>query len=214
MEQEKEKQIQEIVNQKNPNPAARFWNWLWHSNSILSWIVALGLAFVIVKFIFFPCLSLVAASSLPLVVVESSSMSHPGSFVGNVIQSEDSFLSWWDENKNWYEQKGINEEQAEQWSLKTGLEKGDIVFVYGRGEPEIGDIIIFNANQKHPLIHRIVDIKENGNKVYSTKGDNNQEQLLIEKQIPKDALIGKAVFRIPLLGWVKLVFVEIIKAFS
>ena len=52
----------------------------------------------------------------------------------------------------------------------------------------------------------------NGDIVYSTKGDNNQGQLFIEKQIPEDALVGQAVLKIPKIGWLKLIFVELIDA--
>ncbi len=193
----------------------QFWNWIWHSDSFFSWIVALIFAFVIVKFLFFPVISVILATKLPLVVVESGSMQHPGTFIGNVIGSQNAFQSWWQEMKGWYEDRGITEEEAETWSLKTGLEKGDIVIVSGWGTPEVGDVIIFNANTAHPIIHRIVSIEEvNGEKVYSTKGDNNSDQLYSEKQISEDAVIGKALVRIPKLGWLKLAFVEVGSLFS
>lgn len=197
--------------QKNTNKLKKFWNWLWHSDSILSWIVALLLAFVTVKFILFPFLSFLLGTSLPLVVVESSSMEHPGSFIGNVIGAEDNFELFWQEKGSWYEQKGITKNEAKQWPLKTGFDKGDIIIVYGRSKAETGDIIIFEANQKHPVIHRAIST-ENG--IIETKGDNNAAQLPSEKNIQEDEVIGKAVFRIPKLGWVKLAFVEIIEAFS
>lgn len=193
------------------NKLRQFWDWLWHSDSLLSWLVALALAFVTVKFIFFPVLSFLFGTSLPLVVVESSSMEHPGSFVGNVIGAENDFELWWDEKGDWYGQKDINKEEAESWPLRTGFDKGDIMIVYGRFQPEIGDVIIFNANAKHPIIHRIVSI---GGDAIETKGDNNEGQLPIEKNIKQEDLVGKAVFRIPKLGWVKLAFVEVINAFS
>jgi len=190
--------------------AKKIWNFLWKDESLLSWVVSLVLAFIIVKFIFFPALSLVFATSMPLVVVESSSMHHPGSFIGNAIGLQDSFSLWWQDKGNWYENKGINETQAENWPLRGGLEIGDIVLVSGRGKPEIGDVIIFNADQQHPIIHRIIDIKGINNELYySTKGDNNSEQLIAEKEIPKNALIGKAILKIPKLGWIKLAFVKL-----
>lgn len=199
---------------KEQSAIRKSWNWLWNSNSILSWIVSLILAFIIVKFVFFPLISLALATKLPLVVVESSSMHHPGSFVGNAIGLQNSFEIWWNQAKDWYVNNGINEQDAEKWPLKTGLEKGDIVLVTGYGKPEIGDIIIFNANQQHPVIHRIIDIKTiDGQIVYSTKGDNNADQLIIEKDIPENAIIGKAAVRIPELGWIKLIFVDIINVF-
>lgn len=195
---------------KRKSKLGKFWNWLWHSDSILSWIVALALAFVIVKFIFFPVLSFLLGTSLPLVVVESSSMEHPGSFMGNVIGSENSFDLWWEEKGAWYEDKGLAKEDAVNWPLRTGFDKGDIMIVYGRFQPEVGDVIIFNANTRHPIIHRIVSVNE----AIETKGDNNAAQLSVEKSISEDALIGKAVFRIPKLGWLKLIFVEVINVFT
>ena len=47
------------------------WNWIWNSDSIWSWIVALIVIFIIIKFIFFPTLSLIFGTSLPLAGVES-----------------------------------------------------------------------------------------------------------------------------------------------
>jgi len=195
--------------------ASKIWHFLWKDDSIWSWIVSLILAFIIVKFVFFPLLSLIFATSLPLVVVESGSMHHPGSFVGNVIGSQDRFQLWWSQAGNWYTGRGITETEAENWPFKTGMEIGDIILVSGYGKPEIGDVIIFNANQQHPIIHRIIDINGvDGELYYSTKGDNNSEQLIAEKDIPADALIGKAILKIPKLGWIKLGFVKLIQAFS
>jgi len=191
----------------------QFWKWLWHSDSILSWLVALIFAFIIVKFIFFPIISFTFQTSLPLVVVESGSMHHPGTFLGNTFSTQGSFNLWWASSSRWYENIGIYKEQSQEWPLRTGLEKGDIVLVQGWTKPKVGDIIIFSADTVHPIIHRVVKIEViDGKNVYSTKGDNNSDQLVSEKQIQENALIGKAVFRIPKLGWLKLFFVEIGKA--
>ena len=192
----------------------KVWDFIWNSNSIWSWILSIILAFIVVKFAFFPLLSLTLGTSMPLVVVESSSMHHSGSFIGNTIGLQNSFEAWWSDAKSWYEARGMTMQQAENWPLKTGLEKGDIVILARAKQPSIGDIIIFNANQAHPIIHRIINITSiNGNIVYSTKGDNNSDQLYIEKQIPEDAIVGKATFRIPKLGWLKLGLVELINSF-
>ncbi len=190
--------------------AKKIWDFLWKDDSLLSWLFSLILAFIIVKFIFFPFLSLFLGTSMPLVVVESGSMHHPGSFIGNVIGLEDNFEIWWKEESKWYFNMGLNKTEAEKWPLKTGLEMGDIVVVSRKDNLKVGDIIIFEAGKKHPIIHRIVKIKEiNGKVYYETKGDNNSGQLSIEKSIPENAVIGKAVFRIPFLGWVKLAFVKL-----
>ncbi len=206
-----------VIKEKNKASKSKLgkaWDFIWNSNSIWSWILSIILAFIIVKFAFFPLLSLVLGTSMPLVVVESSSMHHSGSFIGNTIGLQDNFQLWWEQEKSWYETRGITREQAGEWRLNTGLEKGDIVVVTAAENLEVGDIIIFNANQAHPVIHRIVNIKSiNGEIVYSTKGDNNSDQLYVEKQIPEDALVGKAVFKIPKLGWLKLALVEFINGF-
>ena len=189
----------------------KFWYIVWEDESLLGWIISLIFAFLIIKFIFFPGLALVFGASMPLVVVESSSMHHPGNFIANYFQSDSLFHEWWQQSGKWYEDINIDEQQAEKWSLKNGLEIGDVIVVWRVGELKIGDIIVFEANQKYPIIHRIINISEvNGRKVYSTKGDNNMGQLFVEQRIPEDSIIGKAVFRIPLIGWVKLVFVKML----
>lgn len=195
--------------------AKKTWNFLWKDDSLLSWIVSIILAFIIVKFIFFPLLSLIFGSAMPLVVVESGSMHHPGSFLGNLLVLESNFDKWWVQSEIWYTNIGITKEQAINWPLKTGIEIGDIILVVRASNLKVGDIIIFNAGQSHPIIHRIIEIKEqDGKKVYSTKGDNNSGQLQIEKEIQESAIIGKAYLRLPKLGWIKLVFVKIIQYFS
>ena len=190
----------------------KIWDFLWKDDSIWSWIVSLLLAFIIVKFVFFPLLSLAFATKLPLVVIESGSMHHSGSFFGNVLGLERNFELWWNENGEWYEKKGINKSVAAKWKFRTGMEMGDIILVSGWDKKlEIGDVIIFNANSRHPIIHRIIKIdKKNNEKIYSTKGDDNEEQLISEKEIKENAVLGKAIFKIPKLGWIKLEFVKLL----
>ncbi len=169
----------------------KFWNFL-KKDTWQSWLVSIALIILIIKFIFFPSLSLLTGSSLPLVVVESCSMYH-----------ESSFNSWWSSNKEWYESKGISKLDFQEFPLKSGLNKGDIVLVLGSKEHSIGDIIIFKSQTQYPLIHRAVSASPLG-----TKGDHNTDQLDLEKSIPQEAVIGKAVAKIPYLGWIKLIFFE------
>ncbi|MEK6915069.1 MAG: hypothetical protein AABW89_00825 [Nanoarchaeota archaeon] len=168
----------------------KFWGFL-KEDTWQSWIVSLVLAFVLIKFVFFPFLSWAFATSLPLVVVESCSMYH-----------QDDFDSWWDRNGIWYEEHGIDKGVFEK-NFKNGLNKGDIVFVTGRGTYETGDVLIFNSQYKYPLIHRLVRLEP-----YDTKGDNNFAQLPGELGIEEEQFVGKAIGRIPGLGWIKLVFFE------
>ena len=169
----------------------KFWNFL-KKDTWQSWLVSIVLIILFIKLVFFPVLSLLTGSSLPLVVIESCSMYH-----------ESNFEEWWDKNSAFYEAKNIAKPEFESSDYKNGLNKGDIILVSGKDNYEIGDIIIFTASAKHPLIHRIITQNP-----ISTKGDHNANQLDIERDISKDSIIGKAALRIPLLGWIKLVFFE------
>ena len=173
----------------------RTWHFLWKSDSIWSWLVDLALLYLIVKFIFFPLLSLTFGTALPSVIVESSSMHHTGDIDG-----------WWRSYGWWYEQKELTKEQVSQWDFMKGINKGDIIVVFGVKNISMGDVIIYNAGQQKPIIHRVVSLNP-----IQTKGDNNQGQLQFEYNIKQEQVIGKAVLRIPKLGWIKLVFVEIFK---
>jgi hypothetical protein len=189
--------------EKKGNFVSKFWRFL-NEDSWQSGVVSLILIVVFIRFIFFPTLSFATGSQLPLVVIESCSLYH-----------DSGFDKWWNENGEWYESRGISEAEFSEFHHRNGLNKGDIIFVWGRSDYEIGDIIIFQSNPEsnaaHPIIHRIV--AENP---YGTKGDNNEQQLtsnnniqkIDETNIPRDFIIGKAAFRIPLIGWLKLIFFE------
>lgn len=172
----------------------KFWDFL-KEDTWQSWLVSLILIIIFIKFIFFPVLSLITATPLPLVVVESCSMYH-----------DSSFDEWWDKNAAWYESKNIEKADFEEFSFKNGLNKGDIIFVWGRADLNLGDIIIFNADAQHPIIHRLVTLNP-----LSTKGDNgktNSGQSGFEQDIPEQAVLGKSAFKIPAIGWIKLIFFE------
>ena len=175
----------------NSSGLKKFWAFL-KEDTWQSWLVSLVLAFVIIKFIFFPVLSFTLGTSLPLVVVESCSMYH---------QSD--FDNWWAQGGAWYENQDISKSLFTSFPFRSGLNKGDIVIVSGHGSVELGDVIIFESSYKYPLIHRLVTTD-----VLSTKGDNNVGQLSAEVVIPEEAILGKAIVRVPALGWIKLIFFE------
>jgi len=216
-----------IKNTKN------FWNWIWNSDSILSWVVALIVIYLFVKFIFFPGLSLIVGSSLPLAGVESSSMDHQIvqddfrrlTLCGNIYAESEkehiNFEEYWNSCGNWYEEKEISKDIFSEFSLRNGFRKGDIIIVWGRFVPKLGDVIIFKPNlgslAPRPIIHRIVGIEQDSEGfVFETKGDHNQKQLTSgnniyntdETNIREDQIIGKAVFKIPYFGWFKIIVVE------
>ena len=184
----------------------KFWAFL-KEDSWKSTGVTLILLVVLIKFILFPLLSFITGSALPLVVIESCSLYHEADFDG-----------WWGSNGAWYEYRGINKEDFSEFPYKNGLNKGDIIFVWGRGDYGLGDIIIFTpnieANSKYPIIHRVMTENPLG-----TKGDHNKGQLSLDNNprridetiILDSQVIGKSSLRIPLLGWVKLIFFEFSK---
>ena len=219
---------------KLPKELKKIWDWIWNSDSLLSWIIALILIFIFVKFIFFPILSLIMGTSLPLAGVESSSMDHQiikddlgilslcGIYTKNKIEFMD-FNEYWRFCGEWYEENGITKNEFSEFPLKNGFKKGDIVIVYGRFEPKIGDIIIFKANSEslapRPIVHRIVKIDNKNLAIIQTKGDHNEKQLskdnnylkTDETKIFEDQIIGKVVFKIPYLGWFKIWVTDLLK---
>jgi hypothetical protein len=187
----------------------KFWNklWfiLWKDDSLKGWVFSIVFLFIIIKFIFFPVLSFVTGTSLPLAIVESCSMYHEGIFFHN-------FDNWWEQHEKKYSEYNISKENFKEFIFEDGFNKGDILFLIG-ANPErlrIGDVIIFDAGRNNPIIHRIVNIKyEDGKHIFSTIGDNNNGQWDFEKEIREEQLMGKAIFKIaPYLGWGKLVFFE------
>ncbi len=189
------------------NILKKTWYFIWKDDSLLSWIVNVILAFLIVKFIIYPGLGFLLSTTHPLVAVVSGSMEHDGSFD-----------SWWQSQSSWYEEHSIKKEEAFSWKFHNGFNKGDIMLLYGTSPKNIkkGDIIVFKSSQPDPIIHRVVRIyQENGNVYFQTKGDHNQESYpsLGEDRISEDRLIGKAIVRIPFLGWVKIIFTSIIDLF-
>lgn len=183
----------------------KFWFLLWKDDSLKGWVFSIVFLFIFIKFIFFPVLGFVAGTSLPLAIVESCSMYHEG----NLFSDSD---SWWERHDSKYAKFFINNLDFQGFKLRKGFNKGDILFITKANPEKLegGDIIIFQANQRNPIIHRIVDVREeNGGFVFSTIGDNNQGQLSFEKTITSDQLIGKAVIKVaPYFGWVKLVFYD------
>ena len=183
----------------------KFWFIVWKDDSLKGWVISIIFLFLFIKLIFFPVLNFTTGTSLPLAIVESCSMYHQGDIFSN-------FNEWWQRHDEKYSRLKITSSEFRTFKLKNGFGKGDILFIVGV-KPEkvkIGDIIIFNANQRNPIIHRVINItKENNKYIFSTMGDNNNGQLTFEHAIPQNELIGKAVFRIaPYLGWGKLIFFE------
>jgi len=136
----------------------------------------------------------ISSSSMNLVIVESCSMYHRTD-LETILKNEI------------YTKNNISIEDIKSWSFKQGFTKGDIIFSVAPRNIEVGDVIIFNSGQqnvRYPIIHRIIRSGE----TFTTKGDNNQGLLDYEKEIQPEQILAKSVFRIPYLGWIKLIFFD------
>lgn len=218
-------------NKKKPTTnAGKIWYFIWHDNSIWSWLVNIVLAFILIKFIFYPLLGLILGSQLPVVAVVSESMDHRFTkdackpiyrLCGETNNVRPSFFTdsdlYWDTCGDWYENRGISKENFNDFSLSSGFSKGDIIVLIGKkpSNIEIGDIIVFQAKKAYPIIHRVVNkTSKNGKFVFQTKGDHNPSQIsdfaINELAISENSVIGVGVGKIPLLGWVKIGLVELL----
>ena len=190
---------------KFKNFLKKFWFIVWKDDSFKGWIISLIFLFIIIKGIFFPLMSLATGTKLPLVIVESCSMYHEDNLFSD-------FDEWFEKHDVKYWEHKISKEMFSTYSFKKGFNKGDILFITGAKpeELEIGDTIIFAANYKTPIIHRIVEIKqENGEYIFATLGDNNLGQIYFETSIKENQIVGKARANIaPYVGWIKLIFFE------
>ncbi len=209
---------------KIKNAVGKTWNFLWNDNSWQSWLVSIVVAFVFIKFLFLPGVGLLFGTQLPIVAVVSGSMEH-GKVGDNVLGiphmcgksyvKEDYYMKfddYWQECGEWYEKRGITKEEFKEYSFKNGFNKGDIMFLHGveAEEVEIGDVIVFQSRQRpEPIIHRVVKKTfTNGKYVFETKGDHNGMSGAVDFNITEEQLYGKAYFRLPLLGYVKVFAAE------
>lgn len=83
-------------------------------------------------------------------------------------------------------------------SMKPNIEIGDVVIVKKEKELKEGDIISYRKG-KSVITHRITSIiEENGEKIYKTKGDNNNTE--DSEQIINEIIEGKVIKIIPKIG--------------
>ena len=184
----------------------RLWHFIWEDDSIWSWIANIVLALILIKFIVYPGLGFLLQTSHPVVAVVSESMEHNGGFD-----------KWWGNAGKWYAANGIEKDDFSNFPLKNGFNKGDIMVLVGKKAENIkaGDVIVFWSARQDPIIHRVVKKwKSDGIYYFQTKGDNNPNSIknpaLDETKISEEQVIGKAVLRIPLLGYIKILFADLL----
>ena len=73
----------------------KFWFIVWKDDSFKGWILSLLFIFIFIKFIFFPGLSFITGTQLPLAIVESCSMYHQGNLLSNNAE-------WWERQNSKY----------------------------------------------------------------------------------------------------------------
>lgn len=145
---------------------------------------------IILAFLFHMILGLIFSTSLPVVAVVSSSMQHDN--------PEVTHYGWLEKNL------GYNRSYIDSWPISNGFSIGDMPIVKGSDSYQVGDVIVYDAGQPAPLIHRIIKINPDG--TYQTKGDNNPGQLPYELSVKKEQIKGKVIFVVPYLGWFKVIF--------
>ena len=199
----------------------KVWKFFWEDDSVWSWIANIIVAFLLIRFIVYPVLGVVLGTSFPIVGVLSESMEHGlhnGMICGQSYQEfPESFDSYWQVCGNWYEERGITKEQFAQFPLKDGFRKGDVIIIWraNSNNLDIGDVLVFQGNKPQPIIHRLVKMwDEEGQTYYQTKGDHNSQSIsgsLGETKIKEERIYGQSIFRIPYLGWIKILFVDAVK---
>ena len=131
------------------------------------------------------------------------------------------FDSYWNICGYWYEDMNVTKEEFEEFPIHNGFNRGDIIVLWRADSTntEVGDIIVFQGPKPQPIIHRVVDTWTVENEIgeleyfYHTKGDHNKDSFggdMGELEISEDRIYGKALFKIPYLGWVKIGFAELI----
>jgi len=187
---------------KKKSILGKVWYFIWEDNSLASWLVNIVLAFVLVKFVIYPGLGLVFGTGYPVVAVVSGSMEHDGQ----------SFDQWWGQNEKWYLDNGITKDQFQNFPFYNGFNEGDIMVLFG-SEPEnikIGHVVVYESHPDYPpIIHRVVSKEQDSEIFLRTKGDHNT--IPDRDIVGQEKLLGKAVMRIPYLGWVKIGFTKLIK---
>ncbi|MEM3374471.1 MAG: signal peptidase I [Candidatus Woesearchaeota archaeon] len=211
----------------NKNLLQKIWYFVWEDDSILSWIVNIILAYVLIKYIIYPGLGLIFGTTYPVVAVVSGSMEHKlsnGFICGKFPENyQNNFDSYWETCGSYYEKINIDKETFKKFQFSNGFNTGDIIVLFGKkpSSLKIGDVIVFRGSRFNPkpdpIIHRIVEIKNTTNGlIFHTKGDHNSDSIngcerdgcIYETEITESQIIGKAVFRIPYLGYIKIWFVD------
>ena len=166
---------------------------------IKDWAFWIGAA-IIIATIVGNILAFTMGNQTPLVAVMSGSMMH-------TAESTPRYLRWMESNN-------FTSDQIASMPFSDGFNKGDVLIIVSSEEISVGDVIVFHVpNSKYPIIHRIVEIVEQDSTLYyKTKGDHNAA---IDSWLtPESAIEGKAVFKVPIVGYIKVIPIELWNSLS
>jgi signal peptidase I len=210
----------------------KLWQFLWYEDSVASWAVSIALAFVLIKFVIYPGLGLVFGTQFPIVAVVSNSMEHDEGFDTWWAENEDRYLRFniTKEEFSEYPMRGGFDKGDIIILVGTApeeIERGDVIVYWGGKQYPI----------IHRTI--AIDMDEDG-RFFQTKGDHNPYQIvpdqgrcgelsqtygiaclrnappymgdccLNEAHVSEEVFLGRAVLRVPYLGWVKIGFVKLL----
>jgi signal peptidase I len=213
MQEEAQGAVQEGLREKKEKRhkviAGKVWRFLWHDNSVWSWLANILIAFLLIRFIIYPVIGLAMGTSLPVVAVVSSSMEHHGVWPENPAYCSKTYCI----QEEWYLEKNITPAGFSSFPFRNGFNKGDIMIIVGKkpSDIKIGEVIVFQAGKNYPIIHRVIAIHyntTNNSYAFETKGDNNPTQIILpnlnEKHVQAPAIKGVAKARVPYLGYIKI----------
>lgn len=100
---------------------------------------------------------------------------------------------------------GVDIYYVRSGSMEPKYPTGSLLYITGV-DPDtlaVDDVITFQKTETVTATHRIIELVPDGNDPsiirFRTKGDNNK--VIDETLVDKDAVVGKAVFCIPYLGY-------------
>lgn len=84
-------------------------------------------------------------------------------------------------------------------SMEPKIKMGSLIFVKYFADYQVGDVVTLKAG-KNTVTHRIAAIKDqDGEKVFQTKGDANEEA--DAEETPAKNVVGKTFFTLPYVGY-------------
>ena len=221
-----------LKNKYDPNEknlVKKFWKFIWYDDSILSYILNFVVAFIFIKFIFFPSIGFVLNNDYPIVAIVSGSMEHKivdanicNKHISDIFSKSLDQNEWWKFCGDYYKQNfNLTLNNFKKFEYKNGLNIGDVMILYGKNPKNInvGEVLVFVPEDKTwfanngPVIHRIVKKWQDNNGLYhfQTKGDHNPKSFKnFEDDIIETDIIGVSIVRVPYLGYPKLILSKII----